>query len=346
MEKSIDLNSIENHFKANKKVIEGIKEFLNNKNINKLLIACDNEMLSKSFAVFAKEICTFDFLLKDRFEISNLKDFLRKAVTLSYKSIKESYEGEIVTIQVDRNDSNFIYDIHLSLKTNKATKTIRIQPYLYESLSLLNIGDIVYIEPNVGLIKRLGRSENKIDEYDLEGDKYLPLHKGPVYSSKEKDECVSLYDLDYAFNKYNDDITDFTRSHVDSFVEDVVSKESVKLNDCVICFSNCKYFNREDLIYIDAFVRRFKCVKVLFLDKIIEPEILSDMFILNSDVTENLFDVLRATIPYIDLSIYQQFISGILNESNFNLIISILKISSTLEEFKIFYHTQLQNNLN
>ena len=65
-------------------------------------------------------------------------------------------------------------------------------------------GDVIYIEANSGVIKRVGRSPLPLlthrypSEYDLEADEYVPIPKGEVFKKKEVIQDVTLHDLDVA----------------------------------------------------------------------------------------------------------------------------------------------------
>ena len=66
------------------------------------------------------------------------------------------------------------------------------------------MGDVIYIEANSGVIKRVGRSPLPLlshrypSEYDLEADEYVPIPKGEVFKKKEVIQDVTLHDLDMA----------------------------------------------------------------------------------------------------------------------------------------------------
>ena len=72
----------------------------------------------------------------------------------------------------------------------------------------IQVGDVIYIEANSGVIKRVGRSDayflchplthRYASEYDLEADEYVPIPKGEVFKKKEVIQDVTLHDLDVA----------------------------------------------------------------------------------------------------------------------------------------------------
>jgi RuvB-like protein 1 len=137
-----------------------------------------------------------------------LMEHFRKAIGLRIREEKEVYEGEVTELTVEEtNDplassgigktiSHFI----LGLKTAKGTKTLKLDPTIYDSFVKENVtvGDIIYIEANSGAVKRVGRSDNFATEFDLEAEDYVPLPKGDVHKKKQVVQDVTLHDLDVA----------------------------------------------------------------------------------------------------------------------------------------------------
>merc|ERR1719392_342345 len=88
----------------------------------------------------------------------------------------------------------------IGLKTTKGSKTLKLAPQIYESLTKekVHVGDVIYIEANSGAARRVGRSDTYATEYDLEADEYVPVPKGDVHKKKEVVQDVTLHDLDMA----------------------------------------------------------------------------------------------------------------------------------------------------
>merc|ERR1712039_865046 len=88
--------------------------------------------------------------------------------------------------------------VMIGLKTTKGTKTLKLAPQIYESLQKekVTVGDVIYIEANSGVSKRVGRSDAYATEFDLEADEYVPVPKGDVHKKKEIVQDVTLHDLD------------------------------------------------------------------------------------------------------------------------------------------------------
>ena len=67
----------------------------------------------------------------------------------------------------------------VGLKSAKGTKTLRLDPVIYESIQKerVTIGDVIYIEANTGAVKRVGRSDAYATEFDLEAEEYVPYQR-------------------------------------------------------------------------------------------------------------------------------------------------------------------------
>merc|ERR1711972_487229 len=90
--------------------------------------------------------------------------------------------------------------VMIGLKTTKGQKTLKLAPQIYDSLQKekVQVGDVIYIEANSGVSRRVGRSDQYATEFDLEADEYVPVPKGDVHKKKEIVQDVTLHDLDAA----------------------------------------------------------------------------------------------------------------------------------------------------
>ena len=103
-----------------------------------------------------------------------------------------------------------ISHVVIGLKTSKGTKQLRLDASLFDSIEKekIQVGDVIYVEANSGVIKRVGRSDayslchhltyRYASEYDLEADEYVLIPKGEVFKKKEVIQDVTLHDLDVA----------------------------------------------------------------------------------------------------------------------------------------------------
>merc|ERR1712032_1786652 len=116
------------------------------------------------------------------------------------------YEGEVTELTPEEKPDPHggygkkVTSVMIGLKTNKGTKTLKLAPQIYESLQKekVQVGDVIYIEANSGVSRRVGRSDNYSTEFDLEADSYVPVPKGDVHKKKEVVQDVTLHDLDMA----------------------------------------------------------------------------------------------------------------------------------------------------
>jgi len=135
-----------------------------------------------------------------------LMENCRRAIGIRIKETKEVYEGEVTELTPEeRPDPNGGYtkkvvSVMIGLKTAKGQKTLKLAPTIYENLQKekASVGDVIYIEANSGVSKRVGRSDQYATEFDLEADEYVPVPKGDVHKKKEIVQDVTLHDLDMA----------------------------------------------------------------------------------------------------------------------------------------------------
>ncbi|PJF18008.1 RuvB-like helicase [Paramicrosporidium saccamoebae] len=134
-----------------------------------------------------------------------LEENFRRAIGLRIKEIKEVFEGEVVDVtphEVEHSgpQGKSIASVAVTLRTAKGSKTLKLDPSIYESLlkAKVTTGDVIYVEANSGTVKRLGRSDNFKQEYDLEADEFVPVPKGEVHKKREVVQDVTLHDLDMA----------------------------------------------------------------------------------------------------------------------------------------------------
>lgn len=135
-----------------------------------------------------------------------LMENFRRAIALRIKESKEVYEGEVTEMTPEETENptggygKAVAHVIIGLKTTKGTKTLKLDPSIYESLQKekVLVGDVIYIEANSGAVKRVGRSDAYATEFDLEAEQYVPIPKGDVHKKKEIVQDVTLHDLDVA----------------------------------------------------------------------------------------------------------------------------------------------------
>ncbi|KAH3677248.1 hypothetical protein WICPIJ_009015 [Wickerhamomyces pijperi] len=135
-----------------------------------------------------------------------LMENFRRSIGLRIKETKEVYEGEVTELTPEEAENPLggygktISHVIVGLKSAKGTKTLRLDPSIYESIQKekVTVGDVIYIESNTGSVKRVGRSDAYATEFDLEAEEYVPLPKGDVHKKKEIVQDITLHDLDVA----------------------------------------------------------------------------------------------------------------------------------------------------
>eukprot|EP00527_Entomoneis_sp_CCMP2396_P000714 CAMPEP_0198154838 /NCGR_PEP_ID=MMETSP1443-20131203/68819_1 /TAXON_ID=186043 /ORGANISM="Entomoneis sp., Strain CCMP2396" /LENGTH=475 /DNA_ID=CAMNT_0043821553 /DNA_START=40 /DNA_END=1467 /DNA_ORIENTATION=+ len=139
-----------------------------------------------------------------------LMEHFRKSIGLRIRESKEVYEGEVSELTVEETEDPLsggataygrsISHVLLTLKTAKGTKTLKLDPTMYDALIKENVqqGDVIYIESNSGAVKRVGRSDSFATEFDLEAEEYVPIPKGDVHKKRQVVQDVTLHDLDVA----------------------------------------------------------------------------------------------------------------------------------------------------
>ena len=134
-----------------------------------------------------------------------LMENCRRAIGIRIKETKEVYEGEVTEIIPEEkpdhsSNARIISSVTVSLKTSKGAKTLKLAPSIFECMQRekISVGDVIYIEANTGIAKRVGRSDTFATEFDLEADEYVPVPKGDVHKKKDIVQDVTLHDLDSA----------------------------------------------------------------------------------------------------------------------------------------------------
>jgi RuvB-like protein 1 len=136
-----------------------------------------------------------------------LQQHFRRAIAVRIREQKEVYEGVVTQLTVeetaDATGSTYgrtISHVILGLKTTKGSKTLKLDPTLYDALTKekVTVGDVIYIESNSGAVKRVGRSDAYATEFDLEAEDYVPIPKGDVHKKRAVVQDVTLHDLDVA----------------------------------------------------------------------------------------------------------------------------------------------------
>ena len=202
-----------------------------------------------------------------------LMENFRKAIGLRIRETKEVYEGEVIELTPEADTlglGKLISNVIVGLKTAKGTKTLRLDPSIYELIQKerVAIGDVIYIEANTGAVKRVGRSDAYATEFDLEAEEYVPLPKGEVHKKKEIVQDVTLHDLDVAnarpqggqdvllmmgqlLKPKKTEITDKLRAEVDRVVAKYIDQGVAELIPGVLFIDEVNMLDMELFTYLN-----------------------------------------------------------------------------------------------
>lgn len=336
-------------FKNNARFLNAAKEFLSNKNIPLLCIMNEHLPIRKAAYELIRKSVNYPVNSCDARLIPNIYDLVRKNVLISIRSTRDVYEGEVVDVKIVRDEEGSPLWIDLSLRTVKATKQVTLSKNLASAISNINIGDVVYIEPNIGIVKRLGRSETRADEYDLEGDRYVQLAKGGVHTTKEKEIVLSLYDFDYAFNKYNDNISMFSRRHVDDVVSSYLQMGIARIIDSCIFVDSAHLLSKSDLAVMAQTSKMSICsnLKIVISGCNFEDDLLQCIkdyfFTVVPSSDENVAEFLEYFAKNPMNADIRRIVSEISSFSNFDFVMSILNITTDPNEFLDAYNLRVHS---
>lgn len=331
-------------FDNNQHLIQAIEMFSNSKTINILFVDARNEELSELFTKLysSKTLSRVDSF--SAFEVVNLEDKLRQCIFVKTKTKIDIYEGELTDIKIIKNESQDVQKIEITLKNQKGSKTIEVSKYLYNIVKTLNIGDIIYSEPGIGLIKRLGRSETQMNEYDLEGDKYIQLKRGSIYESKEKETYFTLYDIDYAFNNYCNDISSLCREQSNSILNEYLEMKIAMILESSIIIRDAEHLTDGDFSIINRYSELCNWIKFII---VADKRNLSKNCILNGILSvkmhdESPTDVLKTKNKITETTEFEDAIKKYLTNENISMIDDVLKISENPEDFVHIMNLQLK----
>merc|ERR1712190_424216 len=164
-------------------------------------------------------------------------------IGIRIKETKEVYEGEVTELTPEERPDpaggygKKVTAVMIGLKTTKGQKTLKLAPQIYDSLQKekVQVGDVIYIEANSGVSRRVGRSDQYATEFDLEADEYVPVPQGDVHKKKEVVQDVTLHDLDQANAKPQggQDLGSIMGSFMKSKKTEITEKLRLEINKVV-----------------------------------------------------------------------------------------------------------------
>ncbi|CAL6025106.1 TBP-interacting_protein TIP49 [Hexamita inflata] len=204
-----------------------------------------------------------------------LMEHFRRAIGLRIKEEKEVFEGEVIKIQAQQIDgaasgAASVQRVNITLATKKAEQELKLDGSVYQQLEQQNVkqGDVIYIESNSGLVKRLGRADKYVTDSKLENDQFVPVPQGEVHKKKEIVQHVTLHDLDVAnaqpkggqdlvsilnqFNKIRKtEITDKLRQEIDKVVQRYIQNGVAELNLGLLFIDECHLLDLECFSFLN-----------------------------------------------------------------------------------------------
>jgi TBP-interacting protein len=217
-----------------------------------------------------------------------LTQTLRKAIGARIHEIRKVYEGVVRELEVEKapHPYNPYQQIPIGAKIKIATKDESKTLKVDQSFAIqiyqqgIEIGDVVQIDPEIGKIVKLGKSEESIKEknYDITSEKTLPIPTGSVLKEKEFVYPVTLHSLDLAFAREagNDIFSIFfgaretkeidpeIRQQVDAYIKDLVEQGKCELLPGVVFIDEVSMLDIETFAFLNRAMEQELCPILIF----------------------------------------------------------------------------------
>ncbi|KAG0441257.1 RuvB-like helicase 1 [Dictyocoela muelleri] len=307
-------------------VVQAIKEELKKSVLKRIMfLSIDASELQNDFNSFDDE---------------KLLILMRKNVFLRIKEIKDVYEGEVVSIKINKRGINVNHDVNVNhgidsdnttiimvLRATKDSETVKLDGKFIHLIRSegIEIGDIVYLENN--LIKRLGRSE-KHAQCDLESDTFIPLPKGRVKRTREIIQEISVHDLDIGLVADKNDFMHMQtiRDNVDLLVKRYLDSGVAELIPSIVVIRNVN-----NLSYNPAFDLELKPITIITSRNGGEPGIASRFLQLKIDHLDY-EKILKRRIEYVGLTGDCNEVAKFLSKFPLKFGIRIIDVCRSIDE--------------
>ncbi|MGC9200929.1 MAG: RuvB-like domain-containing protein [Candidatus Aenigmatarchaeota archaeon] len=204
-----------------------------------------------------------------------LTQTLRKAIGARIHEVRKIYEGVVKELEVEKapHPYNPYQQIPIGAKIKIATKDESKKLSVDQTFAIqilqqgIETGDIVQIDPELGKIVKLGKSEEAVKEkaYDLTTEKVLPVPKGEVLKEKEFVYPVTLHSLDVAFSresgssifslffggKESKEIDPEIRQQVDEYIKELVEEGRCELLPGVVFIDEVSMLDIETFAFLN-----------------------------------------------------------------------------------------------
>ncbi|KAI4291146.1 RuvB-like protein 1 [Pancytospora philotis] len=263
-------------------------------------------------------------------EIADADDAVRTAANIRFTKAVTVFEGEVLSIQMHRDDADAVKGFSMVIGSAKGRQTLQLEKHMREAVAKINEGDLVYIEPNAGFIKRIGRSESRIDEYDLEGDNYAPVNKGPVSSEKVRDTLLTLHDLDHAFSGYSDEISCFARAQTDAALERYDAQGCVDVLRSFLVVTKAHQLSRDVLAALSWSAKQHCWVKLILIGQ--RGLTVPDGCLVVKAADEDPLDILEAQCE--NFAVYRDAAREQIGKLGLDVIRDAIHASRSLEDYR------------
>jgi len=217
-----------------------------------------------------------------------LTQTLRKAIGARIHEIRKVYEGVVKELEVEKapHPYNPYQQIPVGAKIKIATKdqskTLKVDQSFAIQIYQQGIesGDIVQIDPELGRIVKLGKSEEAVKEkgYDITREKALPIPSGDVLKEKEFVYPVTLHSLDLAFareagmiyfqlffgGRESKEIEPEIRQQVDEYIKELVQQGKCELLPGVVFIDEVSMLDIETFAFLNRAMEQELCPILIF----------------------------------------------------------------------------------
>lgn len=126
---------------------------------------------------------------------------LRRSIGITIKEEVELIEGEVVSITVERPASGIGSKTgKIILKTTDMETVYDLGSKMIDTLNKdrVTAGDVISIDKSSGKVKKIGRSQSRIRDYDAMGPevKFVPIPEGELQKKTMSSHYVTLHDID------------------------------------------------------------------------------------------------------------------------------------------------------
>ncbi|ELA41588.1 uncharacterized protein VICG_01336 [Vittaforma corneae ATCC 50505] len=173
------------------------------------------------------------------------------------------------------------------------------------------------------------------------------MSKCGVHTIKEREIVLSLYDFDYAFNKYNDNISMFSRRHVDEVVNSYVQMGIARFVDSCVLIDSAHLLSKASLAALAQVSKAsvYSSLKIVacgsgFRDDI-RKCINDHFFTVMPSSDENVTEFIEYFVKSPMSADMKKTVSEVSNFDNFDFIMNILSITTDPKEFSDVYNLRV-----